>query len=52
VHDCPRKPCCATSAVWTEFLQLSMDYLEGITLDDLVQRSRVLNETVTADYVI
>ena len=47
--DCPRSACCATLPVWRGLAKVVNEYLDGITLQDLVDRQR---EAWSNDYVI
>ncbi|HAG68726.1 MAG TPA: Rrf2 family transcriptional regulator [Lachnospiraceae bacterium] len=49
VNDCPRKEQCATLGLWEGLYRVISDYLDGITLQDLIERQRTLSSD---NYVI
>ena len=48
VNYCERKNCCQTLFVWEGLYKTVNEYLDGITVQDIVDRVNVLN----GDYVI
>ncbi len=49
---CPRNARCATQTVWCELFSSAMRYLESITLADLVERDKRINQGKALSYDI
>ena len=45
-NDCPRKSECVTLPVWEGLYKVITDYLDGITLQDIIERSTAGNDFV------